>query len=306
MNQPSVKSDKDYNAGEKKIFRFLSLQGTEAVIGTASLKEIDYAADYDLMEYVNYNRNCCVYELVLNLFREKFRTAYLSTTIWIIDFKCGVLPGGQPLRWTRESINDGYQIIEDKPYYFVDCLQQKSIIKLDVISSINKIFHEFSEMYFFHFDDFTTYESHVKRSDLIKTSLLIDVKYYQSMGQYYKALKRLFAYFRISNNKLIPLLIDFFNSNVGKLAAYNNDLEIILTMKTQSFRPVPKKEIMYNLKHVEKNIDASVRSLVTSIISSTNVQRSIEETILIINDTIQEKTKQFIASNKKIYSYIKV
>uniref|UniRef100_A0A6C0AI42 Uncharacterized protein n=1 Tax=viral metagenome TaxID=1070528 RepID=A0A6C0AI42_9ZZZZ len=304
----TVKEPKDFSKGERDIFAFLSLSGTQRVVGTGSLNEIEYAADYDLMEYVKFSRSVEVYECILDLFREKYRTAYKSKNIWITDFKCGVLPGGKPIRWTRESIEDGYQMIEDTKTYFVDCLQEKSIIKMDVISLIGGLFHEFSEMYFVHFGDFKTYNPVTTKKENIETGLLQDVKAYAGKGNYYKALKRLFAYLRISERDpaLLKPLVDFFNSKVGELSSYKSDLELVSIMLDQKFRAVKPKDITHNLKYIEKHIEPIFKPLVAEILKASNIKASTEKVEEILDESIQMQTKDFIAKTRKLKSYLKV
>jgi len=308
----SVKAPKDYTKKERDVFAFLSLHGTQRVVGTASVKEVDYSADYDLMEYVSFSRNVEVYECILDLFREKYRTAHASKNLWITDFKCGVLPGGQPIRWTKASIDDGFVVIDDIPRKFVDCLQQNSIIKMDVIGLIHGLFHEFSEMYFVNFGDFKTYNPITTKKENIETSLLLDVKAYSAKGNYFKALKRLFAYFRISEKHpdLLKTLVDFFNSPVGELSSYKSDLELVSIMLTQKFRLVKKSDILFNLKYIEKNINPQFKALITAILQhkgdSHALLKNTEEVEEILNVEIQSETKRFIASTKKLFSFIKV
>jgi len=303
------KTDKDYSSGEKKVFALLSLHGSQRVVGTGSVQDIEYAADLDLMEYVSFTRSAEVYECVLDVFREKYKTAYASKNIWITDFKCGVQPGGKPIRWTRQTIESGYQFIEDTKVMFVDCLQEQSIIKMDIISVIDGLFHEFSEMYFVNFGDFKTYEPETTKKENIETNLLLDVQSYAEKGNYYKALKRLFAYLRISesNPTLLNSLVNFFNSKVGELASYKSDLELVDIMMEQTFRPVEAEDIVYNLEYIEKNINPLFKDLISSILDSQGeeILKRLQEVQEILNDQIQAETKKFISSTKKLYPYIK-
>jgi len=304
------KTAKDYSSGDKKVFALLSLHGTQRVVGSGSLKEIDYAADLDLMEYVSFSRDAEVYECVLDVFREKYRNAHATRTVWITDFKCGVLPGGKPIRWTRQTINAGHVFIEDRKILFVDCLQQKSIIKMDVISLVDGLFTEFSEMYFINFGDFKTYDPETTKKENIETNLLLDVQAYEAKGNYYKALKRLFAYLRISesNPTLMNSLLNFFNSKVGELSSYASDLELVDTMMDQTFRPVDAEDIVGNLTYIEKNINPLFKDLVSGILDGKGEEillrlKGVQE---ILNQQIQDETKRFIQSSKKISPYIKV
>lgn len=296
----TIKKPSDYSKDERKIFSFLTLHGTQRVVGSSSFKEIDYSADYDLMEYVKLERGVECFELVLTLFREKFKKAYKNKNVWITDFKCGVLPGGKPIRWNRESIEKGFQIIEDVKINFVDCLQEQSVIKMDVISSIKGIFNEFSEIYFFTFGDLKTYNPELTTKHQIEISLQLDMKEYASQGNYIKALKRLFAYLRLSetNPDVLNLLVSFFNSKTGELYNYKSDLDVILLMLKQQFRPVSKNLIVSNLKHIGKGVKMTF--------PKTKFEPKIEEAKEILNKKIQEQTKGFIQSENKISQYINI
>jgi len=307
----SIKQPKDYIKKEREVFAYLTLHGTQRVVGSASVKEIEYSADYDLMEYVSFERTTEMYELILDLFREKFRTAYKSKNIWITDFKCGVLAGGKPIRWNKEDIERGFQVIEDVKIMFVDCLQEKSTIKLDAITLINGLFHEFSEIYFITFGDYKTYEPEYTKKVNIENSLLKDVKAYIEKGNYLKSLKRLFAYLRISEKDpaLLQSLVDYFNSSVGELSSYKSDLELVTIMISQTFKPIATKHLIYNLKHIEKQISPHFKSLVKSILqqkTQEKIKAHTEEVEEILNNQIQKQTKEFITNNKKLFSYIKV
>jgi spore coat protein CotF len=104
-------------------------------------------------------------------------------------------------------------------------------------------------------------------------------------------------------------LVDFFNSSVGELSSYKSDLELITIMINQTFKPIAKKHIIYNLKHIEKQISPHFKDLVKSILkekTEAKIKTHTEQVEEILNNQIQKKTKEFIANNKKIYSYIKV
>jgi len=307
----NIKQPKDYSKKERDVFAYLTLHGTQRVVGTGSIKEIDYAADYDLMEYVAFSRSSEIYEMVLDLFREKFKTAYNSKNIWLTDFKCGVMPGGKPIRWKKADLDRGFLIIEDNKIYFTECLQEQSVIKLDAIVLINGLFHEFSEIYFMTFGDFKTFNPVLTKAENIEVALLRDVKHYAEKGNYFKALKRLFASLRIAgkNAPLVNELTDFFNSQVGELSSYKSDLELISIMLGQSFRPVKHKDIVFNLKYIEKHINPSFKDLVKSILkekTDDKIKKHTEEVEEILNMRIQQETQKYISSNKKIYSYIKI
>jgi hypothetical protein len=126
-----------------------------------------------------------------------------------------------------------------------------------------------------------------------------------------KTLKRLFAYLRISETDpaLQQELVSFFNSSVGELSSYKSDLELISIMLEQSFRPVKRKDIIYNLKYIEKHISPNFKDLVKSILkmkTMKQIKEHTQQTGEILNNDIQNNTKTYIKSNKKLYSFVKV
>ena len=138
----------------KKVFKFLSITGLQTLVGSSADDDVIYSADYDLMEQKDFKKTNNVYNDILTLFRKKYiQASKPNSNIWIIDFKCGMFRG-QPIRWDKESIKLGYVVINDEPKYFVDCLQQESRIKMDVIAvDANGILNEYSDIYyneFFH------------------------------------------------------------------------------------------------------------------------------------------------------------
>jgi hypothetical protein len=300
----------DYNKHDRRMFAFLSIAGDQRVIGSASIKEMKYTSDLDLMEHVVYNREIDCYKLVLDLFREKFRTAYASSNIWITDFKCGVLAGDIPIRWNRLEIEQGCKIIDDKIIKFIDCLQQKSTIKMDVISLINDELNEISENYYIHFGDFITYNKVDNLKTNIETSLLKDIQKYKNKGNAFKALKRLFSYLRISKKSpsLLKMLLKFFNSSTGELGSVRSDLEIITIVIDQNFRPASLYVLKNNLKTIEKRICDDYKGLIKLILSKKTKPSMLNHTnraIEIINEKIQILTEEFINSNiKKLNKYI--
>jgi hypothetical protein len=176
----------------KKIINLLEINQSE-IIGTGNDPEILYKTDIDLQEYITYNNdNIQIYNNILNDYKNIFDKIKKIDNIEITDFKCGVLNGNIPIRWDYNSIKKGYQIIEDNKINFIDCLQEKSIIKIDLITLDNNIFTEYSNNYYYMFDDFSTNPNQLNKNQ-IEISLLKDAVYYRDEGRLYKSLKRLYA-----------------------------------------------------------------------------------------------------------------
>jgi hypothetical protein len=191
MNYFAKRKPNDFNNKIKKVFNFLSLTGKYKIIGSASLKSILYANDYDLNE--DYSKKAVtVYDKVYHIFREKFVTAKRNPNIFIIDFKCGE-QDGSPIRWDYKSMMKGTQVLSNaETISFQDCLKMKSTIKLDIIALVNSVFLDITENYFLKLNSTSTFETSSKTAILksIKTS------YDECIAEkeYFKALKRSFSF----------------------------------------------------------------------------------------------------------------
>lgn len=232
----------------KKVFKFLSVTGLQTLVGSSADKNVVYSADYDLMEQKNFKKNNNIHNFILNLFRKKYNFALKpKSNIWIIDFKCGSFRG-QPIRWDKDSIKLGYVVINDEPKYFVDCLQQESRLKMDVIAlDADGVLNEYSDLYFINIGNFSLSGA----METEKQSAISIFKDFQNMvveKNYFKAIKRLYAYAKLENNKqLINELLKVINSPLGKQSNYIADINIILELIDNNFKRFKKQLIFNNL-----------------------------------------------------------
>jgi len=153
------------------------------------------------------------------------------------------------LRWTREDIINGYvKLIDGSEYSLVDALQDNTIIKLDIIIPIGDRFAEVSEMYIY------------KQDKIDDTNVLQDLsddiekyKYNNTM----KSLKRLYSIIDLTNpnDKRLPKLQDFFNSEYGLLNKIANDLDVLLLLTEK--HNIPFNKIKNNIQMIKENISLS-------------------------------------------------
>jgi hypothetical protein len=296
----------DFKPKEKKIFAFLHLGGIQRIVGTTPVEQIKYKTDFDLFEYDKFENEPQAYELVYKMFKDKFNNAHSNPNIWITDFKCGNVKS-IPIRWSLEDVNAGYKMIDDVRYDFVNCLQQKSMIKLDVLALINGILNEFSEVYFISFGKNKNYFSELSTTKQLKKMIYDDVLEYKEKGKYYKSLKRLFAYLRFNESKnkgRIKKLLDFFNSPVGLLATLKGDLEELELLINQTFRPVSDEIVKNQIKHIQDNVPEQYKQLLGHLLNIKSHQELTNEINNVMNEmnsTVQEETKKFIEKNKTLY-----
>lgn len=279
----------------KKVFKFLSITGLQTLVGSSADDDVIYSADYDLMEQKDFKKTNNVYEDILTLFRKKYIQALKpNSNIWIIDFKCGTFRG-QPIRWDKDSIKLGYVVINDEPKYFVDCLQQESRIKMDVIAvDANGVLNEYSDIYFIRIGDMSL-SREINEEEAAK-GIYSDFHYYIEEKNYYKAVKRLYSYAKITNNKpLMRDLLKVINSNLGVNSKMIADLGIISALIDNNFKKVNKKLIVYNLSKL--NIQVAKNKSLTSI------KEYLEELITTYMDGLNKMVMEQVRSNKLLNSY---
>lgn len=236
---------------DEDIFKLLTITGRYKIIGSSTVPHLLYTSDFDLQEFFSKASVKDYPDKILQLFREKYKIALANPDIFITDFKCGEYEG-DPIRWDKKSIVDGYKMFGKKKITFQQCILQKSTIKMDIIAFIDDDATEYSENYYFQLNGFTSY------CQLSKEEVLYSIKedildFYQD-GLPFKSLKRVFAYIRLSDGREDKQLVKFFNSQTGLISSIKNELEIIKTVLETDFRPVSKGRVQRNLILVQQQL----------------------------------------------------
>lgn len=286
-----------------KLIKVIAFQSVD-FIGTYADAEIHYPSDIDLQEYVIKQKSKDAYNDIYEHFKQVFKKIKRMPYTYITDFKCGRLPNTSPIRWKYEDTLKGYKNIEDTTYKFIDCLQQQSIIKIDLIqlNPEKKEIKEISINYYFDVGSSSTYQR--QSYENINTSLLIDFKDYLKEGNYYKALKRLYAYYRLVKgfNPQKKTLIKFFNSSTGKMSKYKSYLETTIELINQDFKRVNNKIIYEDiLPTIYKNLNIPFYpKRMSKKVMMTKIDTAINKT----NHIIKYKATDFYESFKKKFTHV--
>jgi hypothetical protein len=132
----------------KDVFDIISLTTKYKVIGSSNLRNIRYNSDFDLADF--YENSKPSTDKIVKYFQFIYKTLDSKDSYsFITDFKCGLNTDGEALKWTKQEVIknkklllDGYSITLN------EAIQEKSTIKIDVISYINNTFIEISENYY--------------------------------------------------------------------------------------------------------------------------------------------------------------
>jgi hypothetical protein len=274
---------------KKYIINLLKIKETE-LIGSAIDPSIKYKNDIDLQEHIYHNTKKVD---ILNFFKGKFDIAMQNSNVFITDFKCGFYGANVPLRWNNEQIQKGYQFIDGKKYTFISQLKKQSIIKMDIIALIDGQFIEFSNNYYFIFND--KYKTKPPINDIYK-SLIFDAIKLQQDNNIFKSLKRIYSFFKIAkiDNKETKQFVILFNSQIGNLYKQLSSLKMLQVLYNNTFRIPKMEDINNNLKLIKDELPEKQKYLIDNIQDSKDFNKNIEKVIKQLNNIINHKLNKYI------------
>ena len=252
----SILERHEYDKGLREIFNLLTIRGDYQVIGSGAIQEIKYGSDYDLQEFVKESDYKKSTKHLLEMFRNKFRMAAADPDVFILDFKCGVDDDDKPIRWDKKSIKKGSQMVDGRKVTFQECLLMKSTIKMDITALVDGVFIEFSDNYYLTLKDFNTFTAVAKSHEDILYSLQHEAEQKYHHGDYWKAMKRIFAYMKSKGGYVpkVKQLVRYFNSATGLLSKNRSELDIIALIIVNKFRKPRLEDVVRNLQLVRQEL----------------------------------------------------
>lgn len=162
------------------------------------------------------------------------------------------------LRWNAKEVKAGVKkmpIGDGATRSLEDCIFDKTILKIDLITKVGDQFAEISENYYIKFGDKSNLMDESKED--IEKDLEDDIQYYSKMDSF-KALKRLFSLLQIEGKKKhkaeLEKLVDFFNGQVGLLNKVRAELSILEKVIDSDFQAVTWEDVEANLQHIKELI----------------------------------------------------
>ena len=291
-----IKTKDDFNNKLQDVFSLMSIDGKYNIVGSASLKNILYASDIDLNEKSKITGKN-PFEHVYDIFLNKFKKAKANPNIFIIDFKAGLDDNN------TESIKWSYKKLLNEKQLFIQSIQKKSMIKLDVIYLLNGIFVDITEVYFLEIGNFKTYDDKELNSKTVLSELKKSYDECIKEGMYFKALKRLNSIMSLTN-KSTDKLTAFFNSQSGILYKCYSDLHILLTLINNTFRKPKIEDIRNNLQIIKQmlSIQTETKENVSQIIDDICKKKKLSEMFIYIDKLCVYLAKLFNRDAKAIIS----
>ena len=298
MKSNKIKTKDDFNNKLQDVFSLLSIDGKYNIVGSASLKNILYASDIDLNEkskITGKNPFKHVYDIFLN----KFKKAKANPNIFITDFKAGFNDKNESIKWSYKKLLNEKQL-------FIQSIQKKSMIKLDVIYLLNGVFVDVTEVYFLEIGNFKTYDDKELNSKTVLSELKKSYDECIKEGMYFKALKRLNSIMNMTN-KNTDKLTAFFNSQSGLLYKCFSDLHILLTLINNTFRKPKIEDIRNNLQIIKQmlSIQTETKENVSQIIDDICKKKKLSEMFMYIDKLCVYLAKLFNRDAKTFLDKIK-
>jgi hypothetical protein len=277
------------------VINLFAVRGKKRLIGSASLRAIQYASDYDVETMLNGVSP----ETIAKLFQKAYKE--IGDDVWVTDFKCGlderlVYNGDYDdkslkkylknplisakqrreilkatgedriekvrdlyiLRWKHPDVIRGYIILCDGTHYpLSSAMMDKTTMKIDLIIKVGNQFAEVSENYYIKVGGETNFTKQPTKKEL-EGDLEEDIQYYSKKDSF-KSLKRLFSLLQIEGGKKnkpkMDKLVEFFNGQVGLLNKIKNELGILETLLEQPRKP-KWEDVEANLQFIKEQISS--------------------------------------------------
>ena len=190
----------------------------------------------------------------------------------------------------QEHIND---LKKEKNIWITSIHDTKEYIQINTICNVNGILTDVND---------TIFHSKQPSKRELSNSLKKDIHSFIEEKNYFKAVKRLFAFLSLNkkkNQKYIDYLIEFLNSNIGLLSNIINQLNIILMFaKVERNRP---ELIFNNLEICKLSLNKIYCVPIGDELFSLFSLKNINKLINILDKKLQDYTKSFISLNKHLF-----
>jgi hypothetical protein len=204
------------------------------VMGSNATSKFQYAHDYDLFTVVDTNTDLnTLKKMFVKGMKQMFSALKKQKNdVYFIEFMCGAVDE-KPLYWKPKDIKKGFITHSGKQYYLFDVLNEKSVIKIEIVKYVDGSFIPLSNVYEFRIKHKGVNREKETRDDI--DSLKADIKKYHEKGNIMKVLKRLYIIaIETKDKKLAEDLETLFNSNIGGMYRIKSELETMNDVLTHS------------------------------------------------------------------------
>ena len=271
----------DKNFDLNKYFDLVKIKSYK-IIGSYVNPNREFYSDVDLEEVLD---DTTTYEFIEKL-QHIIRTIKKRPDVFFLDFKAGNR-NGQPIKWTQQEILDGYRYIDNKKISLVGALQDKAIVKLDVLLLTHDFLIPVTINYWL-------YDRTVNK-ETFKGDLYNYAMYLKEKGEVIEYIKKMLLYASLIKNKdKEARLTKVLNSEFGLTYKYVGLLESILLLLKSDNKGYHIDTIRSNFKRIYKELPKNIRHLILPLMHISNKQMLIDTIPKVIHgleDYIQTNVK---------------
>lgn len=260
----------------RKFVAVLKLNNSPVVqLGTSSFKTQQYFSDYDLLSPIS-NRNLSDAKICSEL-KRILKSITDMDDIWFIELKIQNKDGSKEKFFPQDAGNLDCARVA-KAIKVIDYIKIDAVI---YIRDTNKL-TELSIIYAFQ---------DVPADEILINTISEDYKHYRSVGNPYKALKRLFSVYRLEGNKdKMVELSSLFNSETGKLYSLSSNLKAVkLLLESDVDGKNLGEKVRVNLQDVSNTIGRPLRT-----------EREIDRAIKALDAQIKKETQVWLKTHKSV------
>jgi hypothetical protein len=209
------------------------------------------------------------------------------------------------LRWSPAEVKAGVKkmpIGDGTTRTLEDCIFDKTIMKIDLITLVGNQFVEISENYYIKYGGKSNAMDSSKTD--LEADLEDDIQYYSKMDSF-KALKRLFSLLQLDgkkkNKETLEKLVEFFNGQVGLLNKVRAELSILEKVLESDFKKVTWTDIEANLQYIKQLISNVYKIPLTNQLfneinktSPTTVKKDVKTLLDYFKKKINDSSKDFL------------
>jgi hypothetical protein len=260
----------------RKFVAVLKLNNSPVVqLGTSSFKTQQYFSDYDLLSPIS-NRNLSDDKICSEL-KRILKSIKDMDDIWFIELKIQNKDGSKEKFFPQDVASLDCARVA-KAIKVIDYIKIDAVI---YIRDTNKL-TELSIIYAFQ---------DVPADEILIKTISEDYKHYRSVGNPYKALKRLFSVYRLEGNKdKMVELSSLFNSETGKLYSLSSNLKAVkLLLESDVDGKNLGEKVRVNLQDVSNTIGKPLRT-----------EREIDRAIKALDAQIKKETQVWLKTHKSV------
>lgn len=266
----------------RKFVAVLKLNNSPVVqLGTSSFKTQQYFSDYDLLSPIS-NRNLSDDKICSEL-KRILKSIKDMDDIWFIELKIQNKDGSKEKFFPQDVASLDCARVA-KAIKVIDYIKIDAVI---YIRDTNKL-TELSIIYAFQ---------DVPADEILIKTISEDYKHYRSVGNPYKALKRLFSVYRLEGNKdKMVELSSLFNSETGKLYSLSSNLKAVkLLLESDVDGKNLGEKVRVNLQDVSNTIGKPLRT-----------EREIDRAIKALDAQIKKETQVWLKTHKSVLPWNRI